>query len=62
MIAPKNRAALLEEIAAQIGWGASADDVENVAKELEAQGVSFVPTALLTPTQIAANPYAPKGH
>lgn len=44
-VAPKNRQALFEMIAEQIGWGASADDVENLAEQFEAAGVCFAPRA-----------------
>ncbi len=58
MPVPKTREALFVVIANAIGWGATPDDVEGVAEELEAQGVSFVPTALIPAG--AVNPYAPE--
>ncbi|MGA7327482.1 MAG: hypothetical protein WBX25_24085 [Rhodomicrobium sp.] len=58
MTAPATAEALFEELASIIGWGATADDIAPIADELEAQGVSFIPTAMLTQDQIAKNPYA----
>jgi len=47
---PADRAALFQVIADVIGWGASADDVADIAEEIEAQGVRFTtadPTAAM---------------
>jgi hypothetical protein len=44
---PKTRQQLFDTIASAIGWGATAGDVAAVALRLEAQGIEFVPAALL---------------
>ena len=53
--APETRLQLLELIARLVGWGATTKDVEDVAEKMEAEGVSFIPTALI-PNDIL-NPY-----
>jgi hypothetical protein len=52
------REELFQAVADTIGWGSS-DDIVSMAEEIEALGVRFVPSSLLTPEQAKANPYAP---
>jgi len=53
---PKTRDELFELVASLIGWGASADDVESIAEQLEEAGIEFIPSSLVPPAVI--NPYS----
>lgn len=53
-VMPKTRAELFEMIASAIGWGATADDVETFAEQMEAAGVCFAPRAGTAQMNIAA--------
>jgi len=55
---PQTRQQMLELVANLIGWGATAADIAPMADKLEAEGIEFVPSALLPKGFI--NPFAAK--